>query len=434
MFLNPGQCLIKNISITSSDGSKILSKENGFFEYLHSIDIYESIFTPYILADLFITDGSSLKERFNFSGNEDFVIEFLGYGNDQSLRYEMKLVEIKTQLVSNNLRSKAVAFRLASKELIVNSSQKVAKSYSASAKDIISDILSNYVGSSKQLIYDSTKDLPVTVIPFMSPFEGIDFVRKRSVSDTSTSSVFLFFENANGFYFVGLESLIQNKNIFNGASGIPTYFQKENISANIKDTASTVTDINSHLLYANYTVNSPVNVNHLVNDGGLNNEIMQFDFTRKEIDKRFFQNTPNSKTFKDFTTGENTLLTNNIFNNYSSGKRKPMFIPFASYKESENKTANFLFDVLPERVCLSNLFTQQRTYIDIPGNTKLLAGSVINLEVPRHDSLELSKNRNETDSGLYIVSSIKHSITLTEDTKFSSHLELMRHGRGVFDQ
>ena len=85
-------------------------------------------------------------------------------------------------------------------------------------------------------------------------------------------------------------------------------------------------------------------------------------------------------------------------------------------------------------MCLSNLFTQQRTYIDIPGNTKLLAGSVINLEVPRHDSLELSKNRNETDSGLYIVSSIKHSITLTEDTKFSSHLELMRHGRGVFDQ
>ena len=433
MSLSPGQCLIKSISITNSDG-KTISKDNGFFEYLHSIDIYESIFTPYILADIFITDGSSLRERFNFSGNEDFAIEFLGYGNDQPLRYEMKVVEIKTMLVSNNLRSKTIAIRLASKELIINSSQKVSKSYSSSAKDIVSDILFNNIGTKKQLTYESTKDLPVTVIPFMSPFEGIDFVRKRCVSDTYASSVFLFFENANGYYFTALEAIIKNKNIFNGVPEIPIYFQKEDVSSNIKDTASATSDSKSHLLFANYTVNSPVNVNHLVDDGGLNNDIHQFDFTTKQVSRRKFQNKPNSKVFEELTNGNNTILTNNIFDAYSSGKRKPMFIPFALYKESENKTSNFLFDVLPERVCLSNIFTQQRTYIDIPGNTKLLAGSVINLEVPRHDSLELNKTRNEIDSGYYIVSSVKHSITLTEDTKFSSHLELMRHGRGVFEQ
>jgi hypothetical protein len=434
MNLNPGQCYIKSITITDSTGSKVLSKENGFLEYVHSIDIYESIFTPYILADLFLLDGSSLKERFNFSGNEDFTIEFLGYGNDQSLSYSMKLVEVKAQLVSNNLRSKTIAIRLASKELLTNSSQKIAKSYTSSSEEIIQDILSNTLLTGKPLTAETTKSLPVTVIPFMSPFEGIDFIRKRSVSREFLSSAFIFFENKNGYYFTTAESIIKNKNIFNGIVEVPTYFQKEDVSSNIKDSPTAVSDSKSHFLFANYTVNTPVNVNHLLSDGGLNTEISQYDFTTKVYSKRLFRNTPNSKIFTELTDGKNTILTDSISNDYSSGRRKPMLLPFATYRDSENKTNNFLYDSLPERVCFSNLFTQQRTYIDIPGNTKLLAGSIINLEVPRHDSMELPNNRNEIESGYYIVSSIKHSISITEDSKFSSHLELMRHGRGVFEQ
>lgn len=434
MNLNPGQCYIKSITITDSTGSKVLSKENGFLEYVHSIDIYESVFTPYILADLFLLDGSSLRERFNFSGNEDFTIEFLGYGNDQSLVYSFKLVEVKAQLLNNNLRSKTIAIRLASKELLTNSSQKIAKSYTSSSEEIIQDILTNTLLTGKTLTAESTKSPPVTVIPFMSPFEAVDFVRKRSVSDQSLSSSFLFFENKNGYYFITTETIIKNKNIFNGIVDVPTYFQKEDVSSNIKDSTTAMSDSKSHFLFANYTVNTPVNVNHLLSDGGLNTEISQYDFTTKTLSKRLFRNTPNSKIFTELTDGKNTVLTNSIFDDYSSGRRKPMMLPYALYKDAENKTNNFLYDTLPERVCFSNLFTQQRTYIDIPGNTRLLAGSIINLEVPRHDSMELPNNRNEMDSGYYLISSIKHSISITEDSKFSSHLELMRHGRGVFEQ
>ena len=72
--VRPGQCDIESISITDNRKTKTLSIKEGtskfkkFIDYIHSIDIFESIERPYILADLMLLDGSSLFEDFNFSG------------------------------------------------------------------------------------------------------------------------------------------------------------------------------------------------------------------------------------------------------------------------------------------------------------------------------------------------------------------------------
>ena len=71
----------------------------------------------------------------------------------------------------------------------------------------------------------------------------------------------------------------------------------------------------------------------------------------------------------------------------------------------------------------------EKTYIDIPGNTRINAGSIINLQVPRYE--ESKNSSNEMDSGYYMVTAVKHMITNSDTAKYDTHLELMRFGRGV---
>ena len=126
-------------------------------------------------------------------------------------------------------------------------------------------------------------------------------------------------------------------------------------------------------------------------------------------------------------------MSNEVFQQYSSNNPKPILLPFSKYINSENPAFNFIFDSVAERICFSNLFTQKRIYVDIPGNTLLNAGSVINLKVPRYNAVDVSKSSNEMESGQYLVTACKHSITNADSAKYDTHLELMRIGRGVFE-
>jgi len=38
------------------------------------------------------------------------------------------------------------------------------------------------------------------------------------------------------------------------------------------------------------------------------------------------------------------------------------------------------------------------------------------------------------DSGMYLITSIKHSIKIADSSKYDTHLELMRFGKGVYEK
>lgn len=427
--LNPGQCHIEVLSLSDHQKNKTIDVGNGILEFIHSVDIYESIFSFHIIADIHFIDGASIRERFNLTGNELLKIKFSGYGNEDSLEYTLYSAELMGIVPESNLRSKMFTVRFVSRELIQNSSIVVAKSYATSAGEMIQDLLTTSLKSTKKLNRDPSKDQPVTVIPHLKPFEAVDLVRRRAVS-TSFKSPFLFFENKNGYYFKTIESLIKDRSIMNGRYEDLVFFQNEAISSNIKGTSTSITDTSSHLLFSNYTVNNSFNVLHLLDNNGVNGVVQQFDFVTKKFQERTFIN---DDSFENLTNKKNPIASSGIISEYGQNRNRPSLIPFSKYKDTNNSTVNFLYDNVLERACFANIITQQKTYVDVPGNTKVLAGSVIKLNVPLYDSLQV-RNLNSVDSGSYLVSSVKHSISVAEDTKYTTHMELMRNGRGVFEQ
>jgi hypothetical protein len=427
-MLKPSQCDIKEISITNNSKTETYDITKGFLDFVQSIDIYESIYTPYIVADVHIVDGANLKERLNLSGGEIFKIKFLGYGNDHPLEYTLKLGEIGGVMTSENLRSKTYSLRMYSSEYILNSAKTVSKSYSTSTKNIVEDILTGILETKNKIHVEPTKDLPTVVIPYLNPLTAISFIRQRSVSAKDISTPFLFFENQYGYFFTTLEYLFNNSGA--GSSEVQTFFQREAISTNVKGSEGTISDINAHKLFANYTVKTPVDIPHLLDEGGLNSVVSDYDLNTKTYRRRVFSNAPKNNSFIDFAGGSNSLLTSKINEEYAPYVGKGFMMPFAKYKDSPNPTQNFLYDSLAEKYSYTNLLTQQKTYVDVPGNTKICAGSILTLNVPRHQALFNGKETNEVDSGKYLVSSVRHTINVQVDSKYDTHVELIRYGRG----
>lgn len=426
MKLSPSQCLITKISIKTQAGE--VNQDSNLLEFFGSLDVYENIFSSFITADLVLLDGASFIERYNISGNEDFEIEFVGYGFNDPLKYTFKVVELVTNMPSPNLRSKNVVLRLTSKEFLVDCSTSIAQSYDVSTKDIINNIFKTYLKSDKSVYVEAVKSIPVTVIPYLSPFKAIDFIRQRVVSEKYKSSSFLFFENATGFNLATAEGLVD----IELKKGPQRFFQQESISENIKS-GYNASDIDAHHLFYNYTVQSSFNLGASFKNGGLRTNVTQYDLTKKEYSTRVFLNNPDNRLFVDTTKNANPVISKNVYSEYVVNGNKAVFLPFSKYKDTDNPTSNFIYDTVAERMCFSSLFTQEQTYIDIPGNTKLGAGSLIYLKVPRYDALNSKQESNQMDSGYYIVTACKHSVTNGDTAKYDTHLELMRFGRGDLD-
>jgi len=429
MNLRPSQCDIKEISLSNNAKSQQIDKTNGFLEFVQSVDIYESIYTPYVVADVGVLDGASLKEKLNLSGGEDFRIKFLGYGNDEPTEYSMKLGDISGLITADNLRSKSYKIRMYSSEYVLNSAKVVSRSYSTSTENIVKDIIGSVLESKKNVSVEPTKDLPVVVIPYLNPLSAVSFIRQRSVSTNNQASPLLFFENKYGYFFTSIYSILQAGGA--GSNIVDTFFQREAISTNVKGPEGTITDINAHKLFYNYTIKTPVDVVSLLQGGGLNSVISDYDLNTKTYRRRVYTNTPTNSEFVDFTDGSNSLLTGKISDDFVPFAGKGFLIPFAKYKDTTNPTNNFMYDSLAEKYSYTNLLAQQKTYVDIPGNTRITAGSIIELIVPRHDSLFDKKDKNEVESGRYLVSSVRHSINILMDSKYDTHLELIRYGRGT---
>jgi len=428
MILTPSQCDITSISITNHNKSITIDKNSKFLEFFGSIDIYENVFNPFITADLVLLDGASFIENHNITGDEDFIIEFVGYGSDESLKYTFKVIELVYNVPNTNLRSKNVMLRLASAELLQDNSTSIAKSYNIGTSEIVNDIISNYLHSKKNVYLEDTKDPPIVILPYMSPFKSIDFLRQRAVSQKYKSSTFLFFETDKGYTFATVEGLY---NI--GLNKSPqTFFQKEGINQTSKGASSDITDRDMFHLFDNYTVKSSFNLNNTFKNGGLKSVVTQFDITTKTYQARLFENNPDNPQFVDTTNNKNPKVSKQVFTKYTPNPNKALFLPFLKYKDTNNNVSNFIYDNVAERVCFANLFTQEKTYIDIPGNTRINAGTIIYLKVPRYDSVMKMEDSNQRESGYYMVTACKHTITNSEIAKYDTHLELMRFGRGEF--
>tara|TARA_B100001750_G_scaffold237565_1_gene242863 strand:+ start:844 stop:2667 length:1824 start_codon:yes stop_codon:yes gene_type:complete len=204
-------------------------------------NIYESIFQPYLTADIQIIDGVGLMESVPIIGEETLTIQvktkgivrdrqpqnnfpgpFEGSQNEGRISLKFRVVKIND---ITKLNDQMLTYRLSlvSEEAIINLKQKVRKTTLDPAENFEPSRISKVVkrlykqffvkgraADAKKIFIEPTKNPTDLIIPNQSPFQAFNFLAGRAVAMAShaVGSSFVFYESIRGFFFISIETLM----------------------------------------------------------------------------------------------------------------------------------------------------------------------------------------------------------------------------------
>ena len=238
------------VNITSI---KLIASENrvtDISKIFKSLNIKESISTTTINGFITIEDDINLYESLPILGQEWISIEFEMGGI-------ATIINAFVYKVSNfnkiNTRRTEYTLHFCSYEFYVNLNKRVRRSFkSTPVADIISEVLTKDLKTTKRITIESTLGDITYVAPNINPFLLIKELLKKSVTKNNGGG-YIFYENRFGYIVAALSSIISQPSAFiykygddftddADSDANPNYFTIEEFSvANYTDTIKQVT-------------------------------------------------------------------------------------------------------------------------------------------------------------------------------------------------
>ena len=402
------QVRIRKIEIISNIGPLDVT---AIFQELN---IYDTIFFPSMSGNIVILDSK------NISGQIDFKSCFLSIEISKGEETDGPTFLKKTFRIYNqsnrtmqNLSTEFYVLHFISQELIesltyTENNKKVCQYFEGTYGNAANIILKNYlqVPDNKIASIQQTKGLHKFTIPNLSPFDAIEWLVKRSITNNNIPN-FFFFENVVGYNFVSLSDLLTRSSV-------------GTINFDIKN----VNDQN-HEFYGASSV-QVISQSHLgkaIRDGIFAGTLIEYDsFSGYYNEKNFGFNdmTKQLNNKNSHGTGLTNRQGNDLATSYAArtitsvspvGRQTGVVGDYL--KQNDPSTANIVDDTnnwkYPRKAILSNLI-QKRLRMTVPGNFIFSSGFNVDLKgfnltmVAKDDSKDVSTN------GKYIIIAARHMI------------------------
>lgn len=400
-FLHSAGYEIKNLSLYTSDGNVV-----DLSQLVLELNIFEDIFSPTMTCNMRINDGSDLISNFKFHGNEFLELEIDKPSLNDPIKKVFRLYKLSDRSFDTNYQNYTLHF--CSEELILSPQVMISKSYRGlKVSDIIQDILRTYLKvNPKKINYiQLTEKAFDIIIPKMNPFEAVMWLSTKAYS--TNDSLFLFFENRDGFNFTSYENLIKRPTYAKYAKDFKVddevfknmasfnflkIMEEFDVMKSSRYGAFSSAFANLNLITKKFTKTS-FNATQFKNKGILNKEVTMNTF-KNRLNKTFYNSHDNMLKYSVTTDAD--------------GTRNPI-LP----EEWLSQTASKLGQI--------QLFKMIGT---VPGDVMLKAGQVIEVDLPEMSPKDTGVKKNETRSGKYLISSINHKISTNEES-YVTVLELI---------
>lgn len=425
---------------------------------LLQFNIYQSIFEPFLKAELTIADTIGIRSNFPLLGEEIIRVSFrdtqqLRAGADKGIpnNLEFSIVSTSQSQFDDTGKMTTYVFHLISTEAIQNSKIKLAKAYFSNYTDMIRDIVSSVDGlnSRKRFIgiQSLTDDLlpEITdgryhiVVPSMHPAEAINWMCDRSVSADPSNFFFVFFEkfgkDISGFYFNTIQSLIRyGKRKLNEPPATTNTFKHFVYTSNYNSSMDAIvkgrlslpdSEPVSTKFITNLSMNKRFSTIEKIMSGFFENHYVEFDIWDMQIRQhqaeadRFFQisrtlgpqglrggqastaspyqiNTPNFVSDMITGGGPNINVSKTVYKIRINGGDQP--------GEPDNWPKK-----IGEALRIRSAFSQFSVSLTLPGDTRVQAGDMIKLDVPLSEGFT-EENLDPYLSGYYLITDIKHAV------------------------
>jgi len=403
---------IDSVMLESSTGESLEMKD-----LVISIDIYESLMSPYIKVELGIMDAANFLETAPILGQEKVTIKLTEGGN--------KLVKVfYVGAVDNYIRANNQAamytLKLVTPEQMMNSLVLVSQAYSGKFSKAVDDIVRDYLNGKVKKLEETNGNYKV-IIPNWNPFQAIDWLVRRSMDSKQTP--FAFYETFNdGFIMESYTTMfakpVYNKFVHKGGTDAKNDSGQLQASFNVaieydlKDYSNTYKNTLRGTFGAGlHTVDIATRTYKLLKYDCLDN------FNKKShLDKQPFIN-------------ENFKINNKSINKYDSvhsiANKNSMAFGLEKINNYNNEVEFTKLETDPFIYGLS----MTKMNMVVRGRIDLTPGKIIEFEVDR-DRPSIrgnTKDANEYISGKYLVMNVHHKLL---DGKYSIIMDCVRDSIG----
>ena len=402
----PGDVEIHKLMLYSDDGCR----QYDITPQVHYMDIYESILSPVIYAELTIEDSIDLQRQFPLIAEEHIEIEFSVGGAANHSKFKLHVKGIENLEITPQQKWKGYTITLVSMEMLKHVNQHVDKKFEGDISTNVRSILTDYIKTSKPLNIEATRGIDNVLVTRMEPFKAIDLMRRRAVSKQYTSSAFVFYENKYGYNFETIEAIFaRNKK----GVGDKVFSYSSAIGTDVR-----VSNYRNIIAYRQVSFADSIDKIH---QGGLSNKVGALDIVSGGYQVLNYTNNIGGDKFTnadESSAGQNSSAFEKLHGRTTS---KTLFVPTAA-----DRNESFLPNKISVLQAYTQKITQNLVHIYIYGDSEITAGDVVECSLPEAVSTTGEPAADRLASGKYLVAKCRHCFTLGPKPMYTQSLELIK--------
>ena len=422
-----GKYTLSELKIVSyrQDKEESAPKEIDIIGIMLTMSITEDIFNNSISGQITVFDTQDIRTIFPLTGLERLSLKFNtpglpGYDMtiDNGTPFQIYKVDSVRKDPTGDIGQLYKIF-FCSPEMINNQITSVSKAYSGPLENAVEDVFRDkkFLNSKKELYVEATSTNAKYVIPSLKPFACINYLSSQALSGKYNNAGYLFYENAKGFHFRSLESLLA----LGGARARPTRWNFQSQVNMVQDSKlPEVKDIQRRMkAVIKYEFGKPVDMLANIIDGMYANKLIVHDAFNKTLKTHEFNYKDNFATqFHLETIGRENDSEKYIIPKADLNDTGKALYDFADSKKmvvTETSKVHNDYEFTPTKDTLPKIVSQLAQYKNmnlsllVYGNTSLNCGDIINFTVPVMQPK--AQNNNPYTSGRYLIMAIKHTIS-----------------------
>ena len=425
------------VSYKSHDGQEASRKD--ITALVAEINIYESLFSNTLSGNLVVVDTFNLPWFHPITGFErvEFKLSSPGYGKDRGRHYDftkdsghpMYVFNISDrQMLSDNTQMYTLHF--CSREAIRNEQVRVSRAYQDNGWVMMRDLLRNedYIDTKKGIFYEESKELFKYVVPNIHPFQAIRKIAEQCRPAAYNSAGYMFYEDAGGFKFRSIESMLAKQGSFRRSTRVYTYSMRNIPHKEGKDKLeSDLFSINNFKVLSQSdtlkSIKRGVAASKLLTHDSFNKTFKEteYDYHKEFTESHHTESRPEKKksiqgqqiTEMSGKQGAFALIpwTKYDRNNYVTDHSDSVLF-FKSTTEKIHDNAEFppVENILQKRISQINAFDTFRVEIEVPGFTGVRVGEKITLSIQSIATVYKDEYLDKQLSGDYLISKIRHIV------------------------
>lgn len=373
-----------------------------------SLSIFEDVEHPTMQLEVTLIDSLNLVQDYPIVGEETITVSYFTPGRDKISRKGFLVYSVEGTGVHPTSKASIYTIKAVSPLHFINASTLIEKSYKDTIDNIVKDIVTTVIESSQtsqtNFSVEPTKGILPVTIPRLTPFQAIDFLRQKAISmEYASGGSYLFFENQFGLQFKSIEKIIsENKPLVE--TKVFTY------------NPDTLSDKQRQ----QYNYRNILRYNHLTKfdsiqklaSGTINNVVESFDVLTKKTELTEFKISEKSQTFVSTDDKGRIPNTPAFIDKFTNKFSKKFYVP-----KDTSRGNDFIDSFMGTKSAFSNLLNQNAVRVLINGDSFMSAGDLVELNLPEVSGTTDKKNADTLSSGKYLVTKLRHLITIEEGSR-----------------